>query len=119
MEENNHHQEQNSNRELDRFSSFMFGNRKPKGTSKESEELSLPTRSNFHDDWIFGRRRKEPELDHKTTQNKLENFIDNVDIGLLLETYDTLVTTTQQYKPIIKGIVPFFSKISGKFKKPQ
>ena len=51
-----------------------------------------------------------------TTQNQIENFINNVDIELLMETYDTLVTTSKQLKPLIKEITPFFHQISKKFK---
>jgi hypothetical protein len=133
--ERNDHKEQKSNREMDSFSRFMFGNRKLRETHKESEHnsqvnleqnqrLSFNTRSNRNDDWIFGRRRKEPVSDNKDsqnriqdTQNKIENFINNVDMELLFETFDTLVTTTKQYKPLIKEIAPFFSEISKKFKK--
>ena len=43
--------------------------------------------------------------------------MNNVDIDLLLQTYDTLLETTKQYKPLLKGITPFFSKITQKFKK--
>jgi hypothetical protein len=120
---------------MDPFSRLMFGNRKPRETQKENENhsqdipeptepLSPDTRSNHHDDWFFGRRRKEPVSGNKdsqnqtqSTQNQIENFMNNVDIGLLMETYDTIVTTTKQYKPLIKEIAPFFSKISKKFKK--
>lgn len=133
--ERNDHKEQKSKREMDSFSRFMFGNRKPRETHKESEHnsqvnleqnqrLSFKTRSNRNDDWIFGRRRKEPVSDNKdsqnrvqNTQNKIENFINNVDMELLFDTIDTLVTTTKQYKPLIKEIAPFFSKISKKIKK--
>ncbi|NHC42235.1 hypothetical protein G6549_20095 [Bacillus sp. MM2020_1] len=133
--ERNDHKEQKSNREMDSFSRFMFGNRKPRESHKESENnsqvnleqnkrLSFNTRSNRNDDWFFGRRRKEPVSDNKNsqnriqnTQNKIENFMNNVDMELLFETFDTLVTTTNQYKPLIKEIAPFFSKISKKFKK--
>ena len=128
MEGKDHHQEQTSNRELDTFSRLMFGNRKPKETHKESdnhsqeipeqnEQSSFHTKGNHHDDWLFGRRRQEAVSDHKNTQSPVENFINNVDIGLLMETIDTFVTTTKQYKPIIKEIAPFFSKITKKFKK--
>jgi hypothetical protein len=135
LEGNDHNQKQKSNREMDPFSRFMFGNRKPRETYKESENqsqeipeqnerLSLDTRSNHHDDWIFGRRRKESLSDNKnrqnqtqSTQNKIENYINNIDMELLFETFDTLVTTTKQYKPLIKEIAPIFSKISKKFKK--
>lgn len=135
MEGNDHHQKQKSNKEMDPFSRFMFENRKTRETLKESkihsqdipeqkEHLSFDTRSNHHDDWFFGRRRKEAVSGNKNrqnqtqnSQNQIENFMNNIDFGLLMETYDTIVTTSKQYKPLIKEIAPFFSKITNKFKK--
>ena len=135
MEEKDHHQQDKANREIDPFSRLMFGHRKPRETHKESdkysqeipeqnERLSFKTRANHHDDWFFGRRRNDPASDHQNSQrqtqnaeNKIEKFINNVDIGLLMETVDTIVETTKQYKPIIKEIAPFFSKFTNKFKK--
>lgn len=123
MDGKDHHQKQKSNREKDPFSRFMFVNRKPR-VSNHSEEG--PEQIEYQDDWFFGRRRKghenketqtQTQTQTKTTQNKLENMINNVDIEQLFETYDTLITTTKQYKPILKGIVPFFSKFTNKFKK--
>ncbi|MEH7115744.1 hypothetical protein V7124_25790 [Neobacillus niacini] len=136
LEGNDHNQKQKSNREMDPFSRLMFGNRKPRESYKESEnisqeipeqkeQLSFDTRSNHNDDdWFFGRRRKEPvsgnqnrQKQTQNTQNQIENFINNVDIGLLMETFDTIVATSKQFKPLIKEIAPFFSKIYKKFKK--
>ena len=115
MDGKDHQQKQKSTREMDPFSRFMFGNRKPRG-SNHSEESTEP--DDFKKDLFFGRRRKGNEnKETQTTQNKLENMMNNVDIELLLETYDTLVTTTEQYKPVLKGIVPFFSKFTNKFKR--
>ena len=118
---------QKTNGEIDQFSRFMFGNSKHRETDKESENnsqefleqnehSSFDRNSNRIDDWFFGFRRKEPTQSAPTTQNQIENFINNVDIELLMETYDTLVTTSKQLKPLIKEISPFFHQISKKFK---
>lgn len=133
MEGNDHNQKQKSNTEMDPFSRLMFGNRKPRETYKESEnnsqeileqneQFSFDNRQNRNgNDWLFGRRRKEPASGNlsrqKQTQNQIENFINNVDIGLLMKTFDTIVTTSKQFKPLINEISPFFSKINKKFKK--
>lgn len=128
MEEKDHHQKHKSNREIDPFSRLMFGNRKPREPHKESEEhsqetpeqneqASFKTRANHDDHWFFGRRREEPASENKKSQSPVENFINNVDIGLLMETLDTIVETTKQYKPIIKGIAPYLSKFTNRFKK--
>lgn len=120
MEDNDHSRKEKSTREIDHFSRFMFGNRQPRGTN-HSKDNSDP-KPNSSDDWFLGRRRKEAvssDKDHQTqtTQSKVENFINNVDIELLFKTYDTIVTTTEQYKPLFKEIAPFFSKFTNKFKK--
>ena len=112
----NDHQEQKSTKEIDHFSSFMFGNRKPSGTHNSQEiPEQKDTRSNHLNDWFLGRRKEENK--NKKQETQLENFINNVDIGLLMETYDTIVATTKQYKPLMKEITPFFSKITNKIKK--
>ncbi|WP_026568307.1 hypothetical protein [Bacillus sp. UNC41MFS5] len=117
MEDNDHRRKQN--KEIDLFSRVMFGKRQSKDIDHSQE--SSDTRAKHNLDWL-GRRRKEAvtsKKDHQTqtTQNKVENFMNNLDIELLFETYDTIKTTTEQYKPLIKGMAPFFSKITGKFKK--
>ena len=112
---------------LTHFSRFMFGNSKHRETYKESENhsqefleqnehSSFDRNSNRIDDWFFGFRRKEPTQSAPTTQDQIENFINNVDIELLMETYDTLVTTSKQLKPLIKEVSPFFHQIRKKFK---
>ena len=124
---NDNKQKQKPNGEIDPFSRFMFGNRKQRETYKESEnnsqelleqneQSSFDSRSNRIDDWIFGSRRKEPTQSAPTTQNQIENFINNVDIELLMETYDMLVTTSKQLKPLMKEITPLFHQFSKKFK---
>ena len=118
---------QKTNGEIDHFSRFMFGNSKHRETYEESENnsqesleqnehSSFDRNSNRIDDWVFSFRRKEPTQSAPTTQNQIENFINNVDIELLMETYDTLVTTSKQLKPLMKEISPLFHQIRKKFK---
>ena len=52
----------------------------------------------------------------QTPQNQIENFINNLDFELLMETYDMLVDTSKQLKPLMKEITPFFHQFSKKFK---
>jgi len=111
LEDNEHHR--GSKRDVDHFSRIMFGNREPRDTSYSKGS------SDSRADWFFGRRKKENEQkqdQEQPVQNKVEDFMNNVDIELLFETYDTLIKTTEQYKPLFKGMVPFFSKITDKFK---
>ena len=96
---NDNKQKQKPNGEIDPFSRFIFGNRKQRETYTESEnnsqelpeqneQSSFDNRSNRTDDWFFGSRRKEPTQSAPTIQNQIENYINNVDIELLMETYD-------------------------------
>ncbi len=136
LEGNNHNEKHKSNREMDPFSRLMFGARKPREAYQESnnnseeileqkEQLSFDTRSNhYNNDWFFGRRRREPvawnqnrQKQTQNSQNTLENFINNVDIGLIMETYESIVATSKQFKPLIKEVAPFFSKMKNIFKK--
>ena len=87
-----------------------------KNCPEQNEQSSFDNRSNRTDDWFFGSRRKEPTQSAPTIQNQIENYINNVDIELLMETYDTLVTTSKQLKPLMKEITPFFHRFSKKFK---
>jgi hypothetical protein len=123
--ENDH--KQKTNGEIDPFSRFWFGNSKHRETDKESENNSQEFRkqnehtsfdrnSNRIDDWSFGLRRREPTKSTPTTQDQIENFLNNLDIELLMETYDSLVTTSKQLKPLIKEISPIFHQIRNKFK---
>jgi hypothetical protein len=122
LEENDNNQKQKPNGEIDDFSRFLFGNSKIRETYKESENNSQEqnkrssSRSNRIDDLFFGSRRKEPEYSAPTTQNQIENLLNNVDFELLMETIDILVDTSKQFKPVIKEITPFFNKIIKKFK---
>ena len=118
---------QKTNGEIDPFSRFIFGNSKHRETYKESEnhsqelpeqneQSSFDNRSNRTDDWFFGSRRKEPTSSAQTPQDQIENFINNLDFELLMETYDMLVDTSKQLKPLMKEITPFFHRFSKKFK---
>ena len=124
---NDNKQKQKPNGEIAPFSRFIFGNRKQRETYKESEnnsqelpeqneQSSFDNRSNRTDDWFFGSRRKEPTQSAPTIQNQIEDYINNVDIELLMETFDTIVTTSKQLKPLMKEITPFFHRFSKKFK---
>lgn len=125
MVENNNNQEREPNGEIDRFSRFMFGNRNHRETyheakinSQESPELnerfSLKSRLNRRDDWLFGFRRKEPAPNTNTTQNQIENLLNNVDVELLMETTDMVVSTFKQIKPLFKEIAPLLKRFTNK-----
>ena len=75
---------------------------------EQNEQSSFDNRSNRTDEWFFGSRRKEPTSSAQTPQDQIENFINNLDYELIMETYDTFVETSKQLKPLMKEISPFF-----------
>ena len=102
-----------------RTDEWFFGSRKKEPTSSAQtpqNQISFDNRSNRTDEWFFGSRRKEPTSSAQTPQDQIENFINNLDFELLMETYDMLVDTSKQLKPLMKEITPFFHRFSKKFK---
>jgi hypothetical protein len=111
---------QKPNGKIDLFLRLMFGNRKHRVTYNEGEnnskELSeyekkdrsfFDNRSHRNEDWILGFRRKGAVTRKKSTQNQIENLLNNVDVELLMETIDMFVTTSKQLKPLFKEVTPF------------
>lgn len=126
MENDNKHK-QGPKGEIDRFSRFMFGNSRYRETYQEGEnnkqdlleqkeQSPFNARSNRFDDVFWGFRRKESPTNTNTTQNQIENFLNNVDFELLMETIDTFVSTSKQLKPLFKEIAPSLNRFSKKFK---
>jgi len=103
---------------------YREGHKKNERTSQEvRDENEAPhsnRRTNQFDNWFFASGRNEEEYSTPTPQNQLEqqigNLLNNVDLGLLMETVDMLVETTKQYKPLLKEITPMFNQFIKKFK---
>jgi hypothetical protein len=115
------------NGENDRFTRLMFGNRNRNSHFDDTEDDSqfkseqkynshFVRESNDFDDWFLGNRRKVSAKKSTTNLNPIENTLKNVDIELLMETMHMFVTTSNQYKPIIKEISPLFNRFLKKFK---
>lgn len=121
-------QKQKPNRKIDLFSRLMFGNRKYRETYNEGDNYSencpstkkeqslFEKRSHRNEDWILGFRRKGPVIRTQSTQNQLENLLNNVDVELLMETIDIFVTTSKQLKPLLEEVTPFIHRFFKKFK---
>jgi hypothetical protein len=120
---------QKPNGEIDLLSRLMFGNRKNRETYNEGdnnskelpepekkEQSSFDNRLHRNDDWILGFRRKGPATRTQSTENQIENLLNNVDVELLMETIDMFVTTSKQLKPLFKEIIPFMHRFIKKFK---
>jgi hypothetical protein len=124
--ENDNPQKQKPIREIDSFSKFMFGNRNHKDSYEDEDnsqefpeqkkQSSIANRTDRMDDWFFGSGRKESSTTTHTSQDKIENLLNNVDINLLMETIDMFVATSKQFKPLIKEITPVLNRFSKKIK---
>lgn len=123
--ENDNNQKQEPYEEIDQFSRFLFGNNIQRGTYKkgeyntreiheQKEQSSFDRTTNQNDDWFFGFRRKDPVPRTHTSQNQIENVLNNVDFELLMETIDMFITTSEQYKPLFKEFPPFLNRFIKK-----
>lgn len=115
------------NVEMDRFTKLMFRRSKQRDIFDKNEDDSqdMPEQKynyNFDsktygfDDWFLGKRRRAPEKKTHSTLNQIEDTLKKVDFELLMETIDLFVTTSKQYKPLIKEISPFINHFFKKFK---
>jgi len=92
---------QNNNRDIDRFSQFMFGNSRIRGGKTEEVNHDL-----FSND--AGPNNISP--------NPAEDISSNKNIVELMATIDTLIETVNACKPIINDISPLVKQIISKFK---
>ncbi len=111
-----------TNEELhDPMAQFLFGGkRKENETRIEEEQLKDTKEAPFHDrafsadEWLFGKRDKEPLEPNKF--NGLEEFsqinklLNNINMEELVENIDTLMNTTSQLKPLWKKLTPLVNK---------
>ncbi|MEC1520741.1 hypothetical protein P9D43_01680 [Neobacillus niacini] len=111
--------------ENDRFTRLMFGNSKQSDIdesddhqvhSEQKNNSKFVRESSGLDDWFLGNRRKALEKKSTKHLNTIENTLKNVDLELLMETMHMFVTTSNQYKPIIKEVSPYFNSFLKKFK---
>ncbi len=121
--ENDNQQKQVPYGEIDRFSRLIFGRGIYKEGENNSQELpkqkeqsSFDRRTNRKDDLFFGFRRKEPATSTHTILNQIDHLLKNVDLEMLMETIDMFVTTSKQFKPLLKEIPPFLHRFSKRFK---
>lgn len=92
---------QNNNRDIDRFSQFMFGNSRIRGA--KTEEVN-------HDLFSNGARP------NNISPNPSEDISSNKNIIELMATIDTLIETVNVYKPIINDISPLVKQVINKLK---
>jgi hypothetical protein len=59
---------------------------------------------------LLGFKRKGPVTKTQSTQNLVENILNDVDVELIMETIHMFVTTIKQLKPLPKEITPFMNQ---------
>jgi len=92
---------QNNNRDIDRFSQFMFGNSRIR--EAKTEEVNHDLVSN-------------DAGPNNISSNPAEDIISNKNIIELMATIDTLIETVNVYKPIINDISPLVKQIINNLK---
>lgn len=104
--------------EVDHFSLFMFGTnrqsvRKTNQVEHSDEEPSYNEREKG-DDWILGRSRgntkKAENKDESANIDAIANFLNQIDLELLIKNVDMFMTSANDLKPIFKKITPFIKK---------
>jgi hypothetical protein len=65
---------------------------------------------------LLGFKRKGHVTKTQSTQNLVENILNDVDVELIMETIDLIVTTIKQLKPLPKEITSFMNQFIKKFK---
>jgi len=101
--------------ERDPFTQLMFPSRR-KREDQISEEAS-GERMTGHE-WLFGKKQSsiEKESDNKINRypSSIEKALQNVNIPELMNHFDSLMTSTQNLKPLYNQIKPMISNILNK-----
>ncbi|WP_400246511.1 hypothetical protein AB3U99_06555 [Niallia sp. JL1B1071] len=110
--------------EIDHLSLFMFGTNSRSIRKKEKREHSQlideePSirRGVKGDDWILGRGNGKPNQVEENEENEesanfdaIANFLNQIDLELLMKNVDMFMTSANDLKPIFKKITPFIKK---------
>ena len=105
--------------EVNHFSMFMFGTNH-RSIRKEqieqiqlNEEVSSNNRQVKVDAWILGRgndNTKKQIEEENTNFDAIANFLNQVDLELLMNNVDLFMTSANDLKPLFKKITPFLKK---------
>ncbi|MED5098850.1 hypothetical protein MHH96_11915 [Niallia sp. FSL K6-0212] len=107
--------------EIDHFSMFMFGTNRQSVRKKQQIEHSQHNdkepsynRREKGDDWILGRSggntKQVEEKDENVNIDAVTNFLNQIDLELLIKNVDMFMTSANDLKPIFKKITPFIKK---------
>nr|WP_295972554.1 hypothetical protein [uncultured Bacillus sp.] len=94
---------------FDPFTEFMFG--KGKGHYDKKDDKGKKS----DNDWLIGRKRSHSP--HRSDKSglyigdiPLMEYLNQIDMDKLAGNVDTLMTTVEQFKPLIQEITPFIKK---------
>lgn len=110
------HKDQKRRKEnVDPFTSFMFGMNRGAHREDEISEDSITSQTERSaepqwDPWLFGQREEQ----HYKPSNQIENYLNQVDLFLLMDTVDEAIKTYKMYQPMFQQITPFFKKFLKK-----
>ncbi|WP_445505929.1 hypothetical protein [Niallia sp. 03190] len=96
----------------DRLTNFMFGTNYPSNRRKEADQEEITTNRNRGDAWILGSNResKEGDQEQEGKFDAITNFLDQIDINLLMKNVDSFMTSANELKPLIKKMSPLIKK---------
>ncbi|MFT8319842.1 MAG: hypothetical protein ABF649_02945 [Bacillus sp. (in: firmicutes)] len=98
----------------DHLTNFMFGTNYPARRRKEGKHDNNYIGRNNGDAWILGRNQKEEkQYEEEVEDDKLSavtDFLDQIDIDLLMKNVDSFMTSANEFKPIIKKFAPLIKK---------
>jgi hypothetical protein len=117
MEFNNDHKHTKGN--VDPFSRLMFGENRSNFEEDESLIESHHDHTERTDEpnlnsWLFGNRHNRSHNQHQGSNNPIENILNQIDIGVLMETVDEAIKTYKLYQPIVEEVTPFIKKFLKK-----
>ncbi|WP_264737707.1 hypothetical protein [Cytobacillus firmus] len=123
MSEKDNEQTEPFTKQIDPFTSLMFGNGHDDEShgdrsttkqkfSKQNTQIDTDKFSHF-DNWIFGPKSKEKNLEKSTTQNQIEDFFNEIDFILLMETIESIRNSSKQLKPLVKKLIPYLEKFKS------
>jgi hypothetical protein len=105
--------------EEDPVTSFMFGKNRDKRSREKindyedgPNEYDRPMISNRERDWLF-RARQDTSQKKKHDQGAL-SFLNNINVGELIENIEVLIDSADQLKPLYKKATPLISQFLKK-----
>ncbi|MGV3263473.1 hypothetical protein [Cytobacillus pseudoceanisediminis] len=102
-------------KQIDPFTSLMFGkgNDDESYPDRETKQNIAADKTSHFDNWIFGPKQKEKNSEKSTAQNPIEDFLNEIDFILLMETIDSIRNSSKQLKPLVKKLIPYLEKFKS------